>query len=78
MSGEGGNLMTKPETSVADKEKVAEDNLEDVILADTRGWRRWLTTFASLRNRNFRLFAIGMLFSFTALQIYLSVHQTDK
>ena len=29
----------------------------------------WTSTFASLRNRNFRLFSIGMLFSFTALQM---------
>ena len=29
----------------------------------------WISTFASLRNRNFRLFSIGMLFSFIALQM---------
>lgn len=30
---------------------------------------RWATPFASLRIRNFRLFSIGMLFSFVALQM---------
>lgn len=48
-----------------------EDNLEDTTLAASGGRQRWLATFASLRNRNFRIFAIGTLVSFTALQMQM-------
>lgn len=46
-----------------------EDHKEDMLSALPGRRRDWLATFASLRNRHFRLFAIGMLFSFTALQM---------
>jgi len=71
MGSHKDSSYTKPETSSTDKDIIVKDNPGDELITDTRGWRGWLNTFASLRNRNFRLFAIGMLISFTALQMQM-------
>ncbi len=61
--------MRKREQTVADK--VANPVSAAVLPLAKAGKRPiWLATFASLRNKNFRLFSIGLLFSFGAFQMY--------
>jgi len=62
--------MAEQEKSAADEQGRA-DIVDETLLAPPGKQGGWLATFASLRNPNFRLFAIGTTVSFTALQMQM-------
>jgi MFS family permease len=66
--GKCDDSMTEPENPIVDKENPA-DNVDYTLLTPSGQSRGWLAPFVSLRNRNFRIFAIGSLISTTALQM---------